>query len=65
MLNLHIYGPQIYWSPMFLAPGTGFMEHSFSTGGEAGSGCNASSGELQMKHLLLPPCSSPAEPLIS
>ena len=49
-------------SPTFLAPGTGFMEDSFSTGwGEGdGSGGNASDGERQMKLCSLAHRSPPA-----
>ena len=38
------------WSPAFLAPGTGFVEDSFSMDrvGVDGSGSNASDGEQQM-----------------
>ena len=49
--------------PTFLAPGTGFMEDSFSTDGGGvggdGSGGNASDGEREMKlRLICPPLTS-------
>ena len=51
-------------SPTFLAPGTGFVEDSFSTDGNEGDGTggNASDGEREMKLHLLARRSAPALP---
>ena len=51
-------------SPAFLAPGTGFMEDSFSTDGgrmvQVIMQAMGIDGERQMKLRLLAPCSLPA-----
>ena len=49
VIHVHMEAGTIFlkqWSPTFLAPGTGFIEHSFSTGGVGVQAVMLAMGEM-------------------